>query len=56
MKYTIIILYSLAVAVLMPITVDMAYKERGYFAIGGEYGPGFTIPIAVSLLREEKET
>ena len=56
MKYTTTILYSLAVAVLMPITVDMAYKERGYFALGGEYGLGFTIPVMICLLGEGKET
>ena len=54
MNRMIIILYSLAVAILTPIFTNAAYNERGYFAIGGEYGLGFTIPIITALLEEKK--
>lgn len=55
MKKNLLILYTLFVAFLTPFMVNIAYKERSYFAIGGEYALGFTTPIIISLLKENKD-
>lgn len=45
-----------AAVILTIIFRRLAYKERGYEAIGGEYFPMFTIPFALMICeKREKE-
>ena len=53
MKKILLVAYATVVAIFTPFMVDMAYKERGYFAIGGEYAFGFSVPFIIGMCTKE---
>jgi len=55
MNKIFLIIFTLAIAILTPFTLKEAYKQRGYFAIGGKYVLNFLVPLSITLLYDRGE-